>query len=121
MSAVGSLSVDLLSGTPLSMRERVETWNVPGLDGLGAQLLGQGTASTKLVTVTLLASAALANAHIAAAEALVGTIVTVTDDSSQSFANCLVLGVLVTEKRAVVHEGSVKFRTVLSFLITRSA
>lgn len=89
MPSAGSVTCDLLSGPAPELRERVETWQVPGIDGYGAQKLGKGDAEYTFRAV-LFGTAADIDAWYVTVQALQGTIVTVTDDWATAAGTILV-------------------------------
>ena len=50
----GGVTFDIVRGYPQPLKTRNETWEVPGLDGVGAQTLGQGNARTQMTGVAYL-------------------------------------------------------------------
>lgn len=90
MPSVGGVSCLFVRGTPGALTQRVQTWEIPGFDGSGAQLLGrhEGDFSFRLTqwgTVTeiktwLLALEAVKNS---------GDLVTVVNDFDISYTNML--------------------------------
>lgn len=109
MATIGGISVDILKGLPLLKKERVETWVVPGLDGYGAQTLGQGDSEYDLVSVLYIVGANPnddANTHIDACTALQGTVISLTDDWGDGYTKVLVVKVDPTNaKRPVIYQG----------------
>ena len=84
----GGVTFDIVRGYPQPLKTRNETWEVPGLDGVGAQTLGQGNARTQMTGVAYLfdngdfaANNAAADALILAAAALQGTLIANFTDS----------------------------------------
>ncbi|HUT14522.1 MAG TPA: hypothetical protein VMY42_28810, partial [Thermoguttaceae bacterium] len=50
---IGGTSCDYVRGDVTPLRERVETWVVPGLDSVGAMLLGQNEGQAAVVATKL--------------------------------------------------------------------
>jgi hypothetical protein len=107
MSAVGPITVDILRGVPSLIRPRVETWEVPGLDGYGAMTLGQGDSEFEILTITYFADNADADTHIVDCTTAQGTVVTIVDDFGSSFDGMLITHVDVTRaKMPVIKDGN---------------
>lgn len=79
MPAIGSISCDLLRGYPPGPLRRVETWQRPGVDGVGALDLGSGGNPIRLVASVRGVEAAVIT-FAAALEALVGSAVVITPE-----------------------------------------
>ncbi|MCL2647730.1 MAG: hypothetical protein FWD61_12090 [Phycisphaerales bacterium] len=94
MSSIGTISFDIMRGLPALLKSRVDTWEVPGVDGYGAQLLGKGDAEFDLVTISYLGVGNSPNNeaqfHILNCAAMQGTIQTIVDDWGDSYANILI-------------------------------
>lgn len=107
MSSIGPVNFDIMRGVPSLIRPRVETWEVPGLDGYGAQTLGNGDAEFELETVAYFTSNALADLHIVACVEVQGTVVTIVDDYGASFPAIIVVRVdTARAKMPVIHKGN---------------
>jgi hypothetical protein len=70
-------------------RERVDVWQTPGRSGSAAQLVGFGDSQFRFTLVLYDLSAAVETWR-QAAEAIQGYIVTIDDDWSVTWSNCLV-------------------------------
>lgn len=107
MSSIGAIATDIMRGVPSLIRPRVETWEVPGLDGYGAQTLGSGDAEFELETITYFADNGDADTHIVDCVDSQGTIVTIVDDYGISFEGMLIVHVdVANSKRPVIHLGN---------------
>ena len=93
MASIGSLTVDMIHGRPAPLKTVVETWRVPGLDGYGAQTQGFGDAEFDLTSIAYVADSSTADALLAAAAALQGTVVAIMDNWGKLFGHCVVTGV----------------------------
>jgi len=80
---------DLLSGPAAELRERVETWIVPGLDGVGAQKMGKGEAEFTFTAIKFAVLATI-NTWYSQMQSQQGKICTVTDDTGTATANILI-------------------------------
>lgn len=90
-TSIGAVAVDILRGLPKEPRLRVDTWQVPGLSGYGAQLSGLGESEFELDTVTHLADDAAAETHIQAVANVVGTVLDVEDNFGTVFPKILII------------------------------
>ena len=92
---------DLLSGQAAALRERVETWIVPGLDGVGAQKMGKGEADFVFTAVKFELLAAI-NTWYSQLQSQQGKICTVTDDTATATANVLIKRVSQLDRRPAI-------------------
>jgi len=113
MAAIGAISCQFVRGHVPRWRTRVETWQVPGINGHGAKKSGKGKGAFRLVAEATGTNAEI-DVWIAAIEDLVGTIVTITNDWGDSFLYCLItkLGQPIV-KRARVGVSNCKARLVV--------
>jgi hypothetical protein len=109
MSSVGAISTDIMRGLPQGLKERLEVWEVPGIQGYGALKLAKGDAAFELQTVKYAADNTAAQAYKVAAEAAQGTVVTVTDDWGTAYAGALIEHVEIT-KQPCIRNGSAQVR-----------
>jgi len=98
-AAVGAVSCTFVKGAARDPTQRVVTYQVPGIDGVAAQLLGEGDSAFRFSAV-LYGTAAELTTWIAAMIALKGDIVTIEDDWGISHANCLIVRLSPPRKRA---------------------
>lgn len=94
---------DLLSGPAAELRERVETWIIPGIDGVGAQKMGKGEAEFTF-QATKFAVLADINTWNTQMQSQQGKICTVTDDTATATTNVLIkkVGQLSRGRKSVV-------------------
>lgn len=88
---VGSMTFDMQEGGPVRKAgQNVETWTVPGLDGVGIRTVGKQAPPT---TWQLIKFDAAANLYtlITTATGLLGTLVNTTDQFGASETNVLLL------------------------------
>ena len=103
MAKVGGITCDIVRpNTPTGNKQRVETWTVPGLDGVGAHLLGDNDGEWEF---TLVRFDTKINVFTWAQqiEALQGTIVTIIDDWVATYVGMLVTGVSSPARRPALH------------------
>jgi len=104
---IGGTSCDYVRGDVTPLRERVETWVVPGLDSVGAMLLGQNEGQAAVVA-TKLNTVGACNTWIETLEAMIGSVVTIENDLGDNNAACLITGLGVPEKTAAYQPGTSK-------------
>lgn len=103
--SIGGISCDILRGNPALLSERTEVWHRPGTDGLGVQTMGLGLSQGEFIAVKYGTESAI-ETWIRDVEALTGTIVSITNDWSRTYANMLVLGVRASAKQpGIVGDG----------------
>ena len=85
-----TLSFSILRGLPSLLKTRGETWEVPGLDGYGAQTLGQGDGEFDFTTITYEIDTTDADNDIQTAQGAQSKLVAITDDWGNSFSNVLI-------------------------------
>ena len=98
MADIGGVSCDMVKGVLQAPTERVESYQVPGIDGVGAQLLGLGDSPFRFRAIKYGTNAEL-NTWIAAIQALKGDTITIVDDWGDSHANCLIARLGAPQKR----------------------
>lgn len=70
-------------------KERLSIWQIPGVDGVGAQAEGDGDSHLAVECIGF-GTAAVIEAWFQGIEALQGTVVTVVDDWATTFSSLLV-------------------------------
>ena len=96
-------------GVPPNPIPRVDEWQVPGIDGYGEQLMGQGNAEFEMGLESCLSSNADANAWIDALTNLVGTTISFSDNWGDTYYNYFLKDVDRTAadtKKAVIAAGA---------------
>lgn len=93
---IGSVSCDFLKGYSDSLKQAIQTWNVPGLDGVGAQKIGRHAGRFQFRAIKF---DTLANVESWAfnLEALQGQVVTAEDDRGIEYSGLLVQEVVVNQ------------------------
>jgi len=89
MAGIGGVSCTFVRGHTPIVKQRIETWAVPGLDGVGAAAMGRND-SKFTFTAILFSNAAGIIAWKIAIEALQGTIVSIVNDLGVTYINCLI-------------------------------
>jgi len=95
----------MVRGSIPAVRERSEVWQVPGVDGYGVALLGQGDTKFKLLAVSY-SSLVGVELWAASLQALQGTIGTVANDLGESWSTCFFERVATPTIRAAYMPGS---------------
>lgn len=90
MSNVGALTVSAMRGTLQGPRPIVRVFQRPGVVGHGLVVSAAHGVEQDIET-DLISSRSACLAHLDAAEALVGTVVSITDADGSTFANCSIL------------------------------
>lgn len=115
MATLGSVTCDIINEREAAhtLRERVETWQTPGLAGYGAQTLGRGDSPVRFEVVKY-ANRDNLETWIGNVEAVQGTVVSVTDNDGVVFTNVLVTAVRVVERHVAYIPGGTNRRAMLS-------
>ena len=117
MATVGGVFCDFIRGVAGDLQLRVDTWQVPGIEGVGYHTLGKGGVRFGF-TLIRLGTEAEVNTWRAAIEALVGGEHTLVDDWADSHTNMLVLSASQIDKQArkgkVAARGEISIGTVKS-------
>lgn len=92
MASIGGVSCDFVRGSSTTLKERLDVYPVPGVDGLGAQKLGRSDSSFRFEAMRLSTHGTVA-AWFASIEALQGTVVSVTDDWGKTHTGLLIVEV----------------------------
>ena len=105
MAAVGGVSCDMVKGNAETLREQVEVWRPPGVDGVGAQALGKSEGVSHFTAVLYDTNAAI-ETWANSLRALAGSVATIVDDWGVSHTNMLIQRVGELAKRAAQIPGS---------------
>ena len=104
-AAIGGVSCDFVKGDARDLKESVDTWVTPGIDGYGAMAVGQ---RGSLVQFAAVKYAALADVltWFAAVQALQSTMISIVDDWGTTHTNILITRIGRPVKQACIHEGN---------------
>lgn len=103
MAAIGGVTCTFVRPEAVhGPRPRGQVWQMPGVDGYGAQVLGEGDSDFRFVAVYYAASAALADAWIRSIEDLQYSVVSVTDDFALTYTNLLITRVTQPRVQAAI-------------------
>lgn len=104
MAGIGGVGCDIVRGEAPAKKERLRLWQVPGIDGYGAQAEGLGDSPFSFVGIKY-GSRAAVEAWTAAIEALQGTVISVVNDWATTYTNCLIQHVSVPRITAALNTG----------------
>jgi hypothetical protein len=90
MASIAGITCTFIRGTPPEPTQRVETFQSPGVDGYGAQLLGLGDSEFE-VTAVLFGTLAACLTWAAQVRALKGAVVSITTDLGATYDNRLIV------------------------------
>lgn len=100
-ASVGGVSTSIARGEPSALVGRVTTWVVPGLNGVGAHAIGDNAGEWRYRLIHHESAAAI-ETWLRAIDALVGTVISVTDNFGTVRSNLLVMRSSGHRKHAVV-------------------
>jgi len=100
-ASVGGVTTSLAKGEPSALVGRVTVWIVPGLSGVGAHAVGDNAGSWRY-RLTHYESLANVETWLRAIDALVGTVISVTDNIGKVRTNLLVMSSSGHAKQTVV-------------------
>ena len=108
---VGGITCTFVKGNIGDQRERVEVWQIPGVDGTGSLLIGMGDSRWRFSAI-LYDTRANIETWSASLEGLQGSVITVVEDFGLTFTNLLVLRVHTPAniQNAYVAGGAVRYR-----------
>jgi len=89
VAGVGGVVCDFVRGGVAGLKQRVEVWQRPGIDGYGAMALGLGDSSF-FFTLVVFDTIANVEAWILLVEALQGSVISVVDDWGVNHSSLLV-------------------------------
>jgi len=96
---VGGVYCFRVGGEANHPRQRIKRWQVPGLNGYGAQKLGLGDSAFEFRLVQFSTEAGL-NTWFAAIESMQGSVITIINDHATTTYSCLLESVSGLQKRA---------------------
>ena len=102
MASIGGVTCDYLYGDIPTLKQLVEIYHRPGMNGVGVRKMGTGEGSFQLRAVNFDTSTGATTTWVGQIEALVGTIVSVVDNWGDTKTNCLIESVTPPEKQAVL-------------------
>lgn len=109
MADIGGVECTFVKGAAREPTERVVTYQVPGIDGVGAQLLGLGDSAFRFRAI-LYGTKEELNTWMASINAKKEELVVIVDDWGDSYDKCLIVRVSPPRKTATYPEDSDKHR-----------
>lgn len=109
---IGSVSCDIINGDVLPLMTRTRTWEQPGIDGTGAQTVGEGKGRFSLELVEFGNTAAII-AWIAAIAAIQGEEGGVTNSRGVTHTDLFFEDVQLVERKEALHEGGEMARIIV--------
>ncbi len=97
MASVGGVTCDFVRGNSTKLKESLDIYALPGIDGAGAQKLGKSDASFEF-TATKLGTANTVESWFRSIEDLQGSVISVTDDWDQVHDKMLVSSVSLGQR-----------------------
>jgi len=97
MASIGSASFHTATGSPFLLQTYDEEYTRPGINGHGFHELGKRATEFTVNTFEDFTSASSAKSAYVGYAALVGTLVTYTDDHGNTYTNCQVRSVTLTQ------------------------
>lgn len=116
-STIGAVQCSRVIGHARPQATRVQVWQVPGLDGYGAHLLGDGNSESSFIAVafgrdTVVSGVIHLPTWYTALRETQGTIVTIVNEQNLSFANQLIVEVGEPQRRTAddLHQITARFQ-----------
>ncbi len=104
-ATIGGVSCDFVKGDARDLKEAVDTWVTPGIDGFGAMVVGQRGSLAQFVAVKYAALADVLT-WFAAVQALQSTMISIVDDWGTTHTNILITRIGRPVKQACICEGN---------------
>ena len=101
-TGIGGVSCDYVQGSVAEPTQRTEVWQIQGLDGYGAQIMGLGDSSFRF-DVFKIDTNANVQTWYDNLKVLKGTVVSAEDDWGDTYAGLLVTDVSPPDKRTAVN------------------
>jgi hypothetical protein len=109
MASIGSVSCTFVRGHAPAVKQRLELWTVPGINGYGALALGANDSEFEFTAVLYSDDAGLLEWKLSI-EAQQGQIISVVNDLGITYANCLVTKISNLRNTPVVAAGGISQR-----------
>jgi hypothetical protein len=89
MAAIGAVTCDFVKGDARDLKDAVDTWTVPGIDGYGAMGVGKRGSLVQFLAVRY-AAAATVLTWLGSIQALESDVVSIVDDLGTTHTNILI-------------------------------
>lgn len=103
MAGIGGVTCTFVSGMTPDLAERVVTFQIPGMDGYGAQTMGLGDSECMIVGRNLASNADM-RTWFNALRALQGQLITVVDDWGNTIPDGTNAGAILVERVRIVSQ-----------------
>jgi hypothetical protein len=107
MAMVGGITCTFVKGEAPLPKQRLVLWQVPGIDGFGAQTMGLGDSEFQFVCVYY-GTPANVGAWARAIQAMQGQVVTVVNDWGTTYARCLLCRMTPPHYTPAAHQGGAR-------------
>jgi hypothetical protein len=107
MSSIGAESCAFVRGYGGSMGTRLEIWQVPGIDGIGAMDLGLGGEPFEFEAVQY-GDSTTVHSWLLAIEAMRGTVQAIVDDHGVTHTNMLIARTGAVSRNAEIGNGGMR-------------
>ena len=117
MPFLASTYCDFVKGEAPLPKQRLALWQVPGIDGFGAQKMGLGESEFQFVAVRY-GTPAVVGAWALAVQALQGQVIAVVNDWGTAYGRCLVAKISPPRYRPAYGQGGARGEIVVEGVVT---
>ena len=112
MPQIGSITCTFVRGEASLPKQRLNVWQVAGVDGFGAQKMGLGDSPFQFVCV-LYGTPAVVGAWAASIQNLQGSVVAAINDWGTTYGDCLICRVSPPRFTPALHQGGARGEIVV--------
>jgi len=105
MANVGGIECTFVKGEVRGLKPRGVVWQVPGLNGYGAQVLGLGDAEFEFRAI-LYSTLAVVETWFRTIEALQFSTVSIVDDGAITYTNLMITSVGIPQRQVAIDPGA---------------
>jgi len=116
MPFLASTYCDFVKGEAPLPKQRLALWQVPGIDGFGAQKMGLGESEFQFVAVRY-GTPAVVGAWALAVQALQGQVIAVVNDWGTAYGRCLVAKISPPRYRPAYGQGGARGEIALEGVV----
>jgi hypothetical protein len=116
MSTVAGITCTFVRGDAPAPKQRVQLWQMPGVDGFGAQTLGLGDSEFQF-TAVFYGTRSAVGAWAASIQALQGRLAVVVNDWGTSYPRCLICKISVPKYSPAAFQGGARGEIVLEGVV----
>lgn len=117
MPFIASIPCTFVRGTAPVPKERLDVYQVAGVDGYGAQLLGLGDSPFRFLAV-LYGTPAVVEAWAASVQSLQGSVVTIINDWGKVYTGCLLVRVSEHKMTPALYQGGSRGELMIEGVVT---